>query len=89
MTDTRPPSPQEGLIVKDLKRPWLAVARRLQAAAHNPSNQGFMMISITMLVGPDGTPKLWTEPRCTLIEPRAAAADILAILGLDPNRPIL
>jgi hypothetical protein len=74
-------------IPQDLKTPWLNVARRMQSVARTG---GLALISITVLVDAEGTPRFWVAPTCRKIEPRSSADAILAILttsitALDGN----
>ena len=61
----------------DIKRGWLSVARRLQSIART---EGYAVVSINILVGPDGNPLAWTEPKLTKIEPKRSS-DILALFS--------
>ena len=62
---------------KDLKPPWLNVARRMQSVS---KTGGLALVSITVLVDLEGVPRLWMEPTCKKIEPRKASQDILELL---------
>jgi hypothetical protein len=59
----------------DIKAPWLNVARRMQSVAHT-DNQGFAVISITILVNSDGLPIGWSSPKITCIEPKRSNLDL-------------
>lgn len=63
-------------VLQDIKAPWLNVTRRLQSVAQT---EGYALVSITVLVGPDGCPKAWTEPKCVRIEPKRAVDEVLGV----------
>lgn len=67
---------------QDIKAPWLSVARRMQSVARTG---GLALVSITVLVDEDGTPRFWLEPGCKKIEPRRSALDILSMLTDEIN----
>lgn len=60
----------------DIQPSWLNVVRRLQSAA-SEANSYPAFVSITVLVDEYGHPRLWTEPRCTKMEPKQHAVDRL------------
>lgn len=60
----------------DINKSWFPVIRRLQSIA---KSGGLSVVSISIIVDADGTPKAWTSPRKTLIEPKSAAGAILAL----------
>lgn len=64
------------LLPQDIKKEWLSVIRRLQSVS---KSGGLSVISISILVDHNGTPKAWTEPIRTLIEPKNAASAVLSI----------
>lgn len=59
----------------DIKREWLNLTRRVQSALTH--NNGFAVVTVTVLVGPDNTPVAWSSPEVKLIEPRANAGEAL------------
>lgn len=65
-----------------LFRRWLNVIRRLDSAA-TEFHQGYGIIGMQILVGPDGEPKFWTAPNTTALEPRRVRVTdvIMAITG--------
>lgn len=70
----------------DIKPGWLNIARRLQSVA---KTDGLALVSITVLVDPDGVPRLWLEPTCKKIEPRRSTQEILELLSQDGKINIL
>jgi hypothetical protein len=72
-TDTNLPWPS------DIKPPWMSVTRRMQSVS---KTEGFAVVTINVLVGPDGCPKAWLEPRVYRIEPKRLA---LEGTGLPPQ----
>lgn len=54
----------------ELRPEWLRLALRLQGKAR--SQAGHALLTIRMIVGPDGNPIIWTEPCLTKIEPLSA-----------------
>jgi hypothetical protein len=69
-----------GVLPSDVKPHWLNVIRRLQSVARQ-SNQGYAILTISVLVDADGCPKMWTEPNCTKLEPKKCGEDILSLLA--------
>ena len=63
----------------DIRPQWLSVVRRLQSVARR-DNHGLAVLTIAILVDADGKPVQWTEPKRTLIEPKASAEQLLALL---------
>lgn len=62
----------------DIKASWLNPIRRLQSVCSK--NHGIAVVSMSFLIDADGNPRLWTEPKLTLIEPKANAEDMLSLL---------
>jgi hypothetical protein len=56
----------------DIKPQWLSVARRMQSVA---KTEGYAVVTISVLVDPDGCPQAWLEPRTCRIEPKRLASD--------------
>lgn len=50
-----------------IRKQWEPLVQRLQSKACR--QEGFAVINVTFLVGPDGNPVLWGEPSMTKIEP--------------------
>jgi len=63
----------------DIKAGWLSVARRLQSVS---KTEGYAIVSINVLVGSDGCPRFWTEPKVTKIEPKRSPQELIDLLGL-------
>lgn len=51
----------------NIKPQWNGVVQRMQGVAAKQS--GYALLTITILVGPDGNPKFWVEPSLKRIEP--------------------
>src|SRR3990167_4613033 len=64
---------------EDVKPAWLNVFRRLQSIA-SKRNGGIAVLTIRVVVDENGTPIFWTEPSCTLLEPKGQSHDILRLL---------
>lgn len=69
----------QAVLPSDIKRPWLNVIRRLQSVARQ-ENQGYAILSITVLVDQDGCPVVWTEPSRKRLEPKSNE-EILRLLS--------
>ncbi len=58
----------------DIRPQWykqfLKIVRRLQSVGRN--NDGFAIVSITVLINKDGNPVFYTEPKMILLEPKRA-----------------
>jgi hypothetical protein len=52
----------------DIKVEWFKVIRRIQSVA---KNNGMALIDIRVLVDCDGIPILWSDPKVSLMEPKA------------------
>ena len=56
----------------DIRPPWWEqfkkIIRRLQSVGRN--NDGFAVVSITVLINKDGNPVFYTEPKMILLEPK-------------------
>jgi len=59
---------QQKQMPQDIKPQWLNVIRRLQSAC--ATNKGFAILSISVIVDAEGEPRIWTEPKCTKLEPK-------------------
>lgn len=65
-------------IPTDIRPGWLNVIRRLQSVAH--CNQAtYTIITFTVLVDPEGCPRLWLEPECRKVEPKRTSEDLLKL----------
>lgn len=65
---------------------WSQFTKRMQGVAEREClNRGFAVVSIDILVGADGEPMFWTQPRLTRLEPRIGGSlfleRILQIIG--------
>lgn len=58
---------------------WLSVTARMQQAANTQS--GAAVLTIKIVIGPDGNPYYWTEPEILRLEPKSRAEVIAALLG--------
>lgn len=67
---------------EDINPRWLNVVRRLQSAGE-PYKNSFTIVTIHVLVGPDGDPKLWAKPSCRVIEPRRAVDSVLSTFAIN------
>lgn len=65
---------------KNIRREWNGFIQRLQGAAC--SQAGYAIISIRLIVGPDGNPVVWTEPQLSKIEPLSSREWMRLILTL-------
>jgi len=54
---------------KDIHRNWLNVIRRIQSIGRSRNVVGCAIVSINVVINERGEPLLWSEPKCTLIEP--------------------
>ncbi|KKM96032.1 hypothetical protein LCGC14_1182150 [marine sediment metagenome] len=64
----------------DVQRQWFNVIRRFQSVAKSKKVQNVAVIQMNVVIDENGTPIVWTEPRCTLIEPAKNNRDLLRIL---------
>lgn len=58
-----------------IRKQWEPFVLRLQSKACR--QEGFAIISVTFLVGPDGNPVLWGEPSMKKLEPLYGAAHFM------------
>jgi len=63
---------------QDIQSQWFSVTRRMQSVANTG---GLALITITVLVDSNGTPRLWLAPTVRKIEPRKSQNEILALLS--------
>lgn len=62
----------------DLVDKWKPLVRRLAGMADRECvNKGFAILTIDVLVHPNGEPAFWTEPKIVKLEPRLGASDFL------------
>lgn len=54
---------------------WIGLTARLQQAAN--SQNGYALVTITVLVDEHGNPTFWTEPKVSKIEPLRRGKDFL------------
>lgn len=60
---------------------WMPLTKRLAGVADREcGNKGFAIVTVEVLVHPNGEPVLWTEPRVTKLEPRLGAFDFMTKL---------
>ena len=55
--------------VKDIHRNWFNVIRRIQSIGRSKNVVGCAIVSINVVINESGVPLLWSEPKCTLLEP--------------------
>lgn len=70
----------------DVRKPWINLARRLQAEASGENN-GVAILSFNILIDKDNNPVAWTSPTCTKIEPRTTASSALAAIVKSLTQP--
>ena len=57
---------------------WMPLVRRLAGVADREcGKQGYAVMSIEVLVDPNGEPAFWSEPRIVKLESRQGAASFL------------
>ena len=54
---------------KDIHRNWFNVIRRIQSIGRSRNVVGCAIVSINVVINESGVPLLWSEPKCTLLEP--------------------
>lgn len=69
-----------GELPLDVQRKWFNVIRRFQSVAKSKKIQNVAVIQMNIVIDENGTPIVWTEPRCTLIEPAKNNRDLLRML---------
>lgn len=67
--------------IQHIRQEWLSVVARLQQMAS--SQNGAAIITMTVVVGPDGNPSFWSEPSMKKLEPRSRG-DLIAALISTP-----
>lgn len=70
---------------EDIRPQWLNVIRRLQSVAKS-GHDGNAMITVSIVVDPDGYPVTWTEPQRMPLEPKRMAAEALEVLDTKGKR---
>jgi len=58
-----------------IRKQWEPFVLRLQSKACR--QEGFAIINVTFLVGPDGNPVLWSEPDMQKLEPLSTATHFM------------
>ena len=66
----------------DIQHKWYSVTRRMQSVSRT---NGLAIISISVLVDQEGAPLAWTEPKCTKIEPKRSANELIEMLFDNRN----
>lgn len=61
------------MLPPDIQPSWLNLIRRLQLAAHDAHCKP-VAISVMVFVDEYGCPRIWTEPKCSKIEPSASSS---------------
>ena len=62
----------------DIKPDWLNLVRRMQSMSRKQS--WYAIITVSIVVSPDGVPQFFTEPEITKLEPRQGATRFLTQL---------
>lgn len=70
---------------EDIRPQWLNVIRRLQSVAKS-GHDGNAMITVSVIVDPDGYPVTWTEPHRMPLEPKRMAQEALEVLGANSKQ---
>lgn len=70
---------------------WDQFTRRMEGVADREcANRGFAIVTIDVLVGSDGQPVFFTEPKIRRLEPRVGATlfleKIMSMLGSENER---
>ena len=66
---------------QDIHRKWYNVIRRIQSVGRSKNVVGCAIVSINVVINDRGVPVIWTEPKCTLIEPMKDNTQLLELLG--------
>ena len=61
--------------VQELRPRWVNFASRMQSSLHR--NQGYALVTITVLVDESNNPVAWGPPDVSKIEPAMSAGDVL------------
>ena len=69
--------------MKDIHRDWLNVIRRIQSIGRSRNVVGCAIVSINVVIDEHGAPLIWSEPKCTLIEPMRNNTQLLDLLKKD------
>lgn len=73
----------------DLAKKWEPLVKRLAGVADRECDRGFAIMSVEILVAPNGEPAFFTEPKLTKLETRLGAHDfltkVLRMLGQNQN----
>jgi len=66
-------------------RRWGNIAKRLESIS-KAHKSGYAVATMTILIGPDGSPQFWTEPSVVQLEPKKVnVGDVLMLLGNSPQ----
>lgn len=66
--------------VLDLKPQWLNVARRLQQCAACCGNSGVAIMSLNIIINPDGLPEGFSEPKIVKLDPKRNKDVLISLL---------
>ena len=69
--------------MKDIHRNWFNVIRRIQSVGRSKNVVCCAIVSINVVINESGVPLLWSEPKCTLIEPMKDNMQLLDLLKKD------
>ena len=69
--------------MKDIHPAWLNVIRRIQSIGRSRHVVGCAIVSINVVINESGEPLIWSEPKCTLIEPMRNNTQLLDLLKKD------
>ena len=67
-------------VPEDVHKNWFNVIRRIQSVANSRNVVGIGIVQINVVINDRGEPVLWTEPKCTLIEPKKRNHELIAML---------
>ena len=73
-------SNQWGRLPLDVQNQWFNITRRFQSVAKSKNVKNIAVIQMNVVIDENGTPILWTEPRCTLVEPIKNNKQLLDLL---------
>lgn len=66
---------------QDIHPKWYNVIRRIQSIGRSKHVIGCAIVSINVVINESGNPIIWSEPKCTLIEPKRDNAELLDLLA--------
>ena len=67
--------------MKDIHRNWFNVIRRIQSVGRSKNVVGCAIVTINVVINENGEPVIWSEPKCTLIEPMRNNTQLLDLLS--------